>query len=1620
MALEEGDPSVLKRSVLHLVLQHPEGVKFGDFSGAFLQLHGFHPQLALHGYRSLKDLVTEMKNFVVLEGDSQNPVIKVASDFDLYQWLEGGEENGWDDSEEEVQSLSDEEAETEEEAEILELLTNILTTYQNGLRIEKVREFLLAKNRVDLEKFSIDQGYKDTLEFLEHRIPELTIKYQENRLKCVVQLTAGEMQPPISSSSCKKVRTSNHHTIPQLLISLLSTYKTGLRIEKVQEFLLARNGVNLEKFSISQGYKDTLEFLEHRIPELTIKYRENRLKCVVQLIAGAMQPPVSSTSCKKVLHAGPTISSSCPPPLQDVPLDSSKIAQNPKHNTEKNRTQRGREPPPSTNHAVSQVKALLSAYKLGLRTEKVQEFLLAKNGVDLEKFSIAQGYKDTLEFLVHQMPELTIKYQKNRLKCVLQLTAGTAREMQPPVSSSSSEKVLHTGLTIPLNCPPPPQNVPLDASETAQNPVHSTEKNRTLYGAEPPPSTNHAVLQLQGLMAVEEEESAALKHSVLHLLLQHPEGVKCGEFTGAFQLLHGYHPRFALHGYRSLKDLVADMKDVVVVEGDAQNKVIKLAKDLSLSQWLEGGEENRWDDSEVKGQSLSCEEAVRDDAEILEFLTKLLSNYKYGLKIKRVQEFLLANSGVDLEKISIAQGYKDTLEFLEHRIPEVTIQYRENRLKCVVQLTAGSAGEMQPLILSSSCEKVLQTGLTTSSSCSSPPQDVPLDSSKTALTDPRTEKNRTENGTETPPATNHAVPQLQEQIVMEKGDPGALKRNVLHLVLQHPEGVTFGDFSGAFQQLHGYCPQLALHGYCSLKDLLTDMKDVVVVEGDSQNQVIKVASDSHLDHWLEGGEENGLDDSEEEARSLLYEASAGEDAEILELLTKLLSKYKHGLKIKRVQEFLLANSGVDLEKISIAQGYKDTLEFLEHRIPEVTIQYRENRLKCVVRLTAGAAGEMQLPIPSCSYEKVLQTGLTTSSSCSSPSQNVPLDSSKTAQNPDPRTEKNRTENGTQTPPATNHAIPQLQEQIVMEKGDPGALKRNVLHLVLQHPEGVKFGDFSGAFQQLHGYCPQLALHGYCSLKDLLTDMKDVVVVEGDSLNQVIKVASDSHLDHWLEGGEENGLDDSGEEARSLSYEASAGEDAEILELLTNLLTTYQNGLRIEKIQEYLLAKNGVDLEKFSIAQGYKDALEFLEHRMPELTIKYQKNRLKCVVQLTAGTAGEMQPPVSSSSCEKVLQTGLTVSLSCPPPPQNVPLDSSKTAQNPKPRTEKNNTQNNTEPPSSTDHAVPQLQGQITMEEGDLGALKRNVLHLVLQHPEGVTFGDFSGAFQQLHGYCPQLTCHGYHSLRDFVADLNGVVVLEGDSQNPVIKVASESRLYKWLEGEENGWDDPERKTQSLSHEEATREEEGFSIAFVAVRDVLKNHPKGLKVKKLKEALRKKCDFDLERLRSHLGYKDIVSFLQDMPGLLLRNISMVRNCVVQLQSGPSSPAPSLDTDFSACNSNATFQEPMRNKSGTHSPTPSLDTDFCAHYSDLAAALVLVLDVLGDYPLGLNLKALKENLEAKHGFDLDTFSQGLGYEDVMVCLVDIPGVYYLSKWQAAPESHHPASFRCPSPSSLAAHC
>lgn len=101
MALDVADAGVLKRNVICLLLKHPRGIKYENFSGAFYKLHGHHPQLAFHGYSSLKYLLTDMYNMVVLEKNPQATVIKLAV---------GASANCWLNKEKKMQIIMDEEA----------------------------------------------------------------------------------------------------------------------------------------------------------------------------------------------------------------------------------------------------------------------------------------------------------------------------------------------------------------------------------------------------------------------------------------------------------------------------------------------------------------------------------------------------------------------------------------------------------------------------------------------------------------------------------------------------------------------------------------------------------------------------------------------------------------------------------------------------------------------------------------------------------------------------------------------------------------------------------------------------------------------------------------------------------------------------------------------------------------------------------------------------------------------------------------------------------------------------------------------------------------------------------------------------------------------------------------------------------------------------------------------------------------------------------------------------------------------------------------------------------------------------------------------------------------------
>ncbi|XP_054849142.1 uncharacterized protein LOC129338728 isoform X2 [Eublepharis macularius] len=470
MALDGVDAGALKRNVVHLLLRHPQGIKYGDFSGAFYKLHGHHPQLALHGYSSLKFLLTDMKDMVVLEKNSLETVIKVANGFHLNRWFD--EQDGWSSSEEgldsideEMQSLIDEmdneagswcftEGPRSQEPDSFVLIRDVIGEHPHGLKLSKLKQILNEKHGFDLEKFRVSLGCEDTLSLLEG-IPGLLLQKRKN---WVIQRQSDPCGPASSLdtdfSACNSVpqkMMGKKSVLAAALVPIVDTLRghpNGLDLQTLKENLKKR-GFDLENFSQDMGYDDTVYcLLEMPGLHLTFSCGMAPFSCVVQLLSHSLGRPDLPLSAGSSLHKPlPSSGSDILPQelMKTKPAaHSSATAQSNASlscdsecsaRTSKTLNQNGMRKKLVPAEVMALVTDVLNNYTLGLSIKKLKKFLLTLKGFDLEKCSIAHGYKDTLEFLEHQMPELKIRYDENREKCVVK-----GKEALPdPTSSPASQ-----------------------------------------------------------------------------------------------------------------------------------------------------------------------------------------------------------------------------------------------------------------------------------------------------------------------------------------------------------------------------------------------------------------------------------------------------------------------------------------------------------------------------------------------------------------------------------------------------------------------------------------------------------------------------------------------------------------------------------------------------------------------------------------------------------------------------------------------------------------------------------------------------------------------------------------------------------------------------------------------------------------------------------------------------------------------------------------------------------------------------------------------------------------------------------------------------------------------------
>ncbi|XP_044305876.1 nascent polypeptide-associated complex subunit alpha, muscle-specific form-like isoform X2 [Varanus komodoensis] len=401
MALKEKDSSVLKHNVLQLLLQHSQGVSFGNFTGAFYQLHGYHPHISLHGYRSLKHLVADMKN-VVVEGDSHKAVMKIANGFHRDHLPEGGQMNGLDNSEREAQSLT------------------------------------------DTEKASSGAGPCSPAVSLDTDFSACssnTLPEGQTSGSCSPAVSLdGDFSPSNSDGVSQRLIAKKPDLAAALvpILDVLGGHPLGLNVKALQENLEKKHQFDLETLSQDLGYEDVVSCLLH-MPGLRFSFVNGKWphNCIVQLLSNSLSttselPSAGASSDEPLSSSGSNVSShkltnppiaSCSSASSQASTSSSSVSGQLASKSKK-RKQNILGKKLVLSEVLAVVTSLLTTYKSGLRVKKLKEFLLAKERIDLEQFSIAQGHKDTLEFLERQMPMLNIRYQENRLNCVIFLGSG--------------------------------------------------------------------------------------------------------------------------------------------------------------------------------------------------------------------------------------------------------------------------------------------------------------------------------------------------------------------------------------------------------------------------------------------------------------------------------------------------------------------------------------------------------------------------------------------------------------------------------------------------------------------------------------------------------------------------------------------------------------------------------------------------------------------------------------------------------------------------------------------------------------------------------------------------------------------------------------------------------------------------------------------------------------------------------------------------------------------------------------------------------------------------------------------------------------------------------------------
>ncbi|CAM4703389.1 unnamed protein product [Caretta caretta] len=580
-------------------------------------------------------------------------------------------------------------------ADPLPLLCSTLGSYPNGLRVFSLRKAMWQRHGVNLEEFSQQQGYLNTLDYLT-RLCGIRLQGLEKGEKCLVQLQKGAAvkppapQPPSAppsarhssspppdapaphSRSVDQGPTGAPGETPDLaevlacVRDVLGRFPLGLKVGKLKEALRSERGLDLEELSRQRGCGDALHLLR-ALPHLWLGDPGKGDACLARLSTGAtVKPPAPQPppdpAAPSAWHGSSPPPDAPAPPLQ--PADGEP------------RGAPGEMP--GLAEVLACVRDVLGRFPLGLKVGKLKEALWSERGLDLEELSRQQGCGDALH-LLRALPHLWLGDPGKGDACLARMSAGATVK------------------------PPAPQPPPDPAAPSAW------------HGSGPLPDAPAPLLQPadgepRGAPG-ETPDLAEVLACVRDVLGRFPLGLKVGKLKEALRSERGLDLEElsrqrgcgdALHLLRALPHLWLGDPG----KGDAC--LARLSADAAVnapapSRPAEaGGLGAAGPARQRRGQRWVAKPGAMEA-----LIRGALAPCPFGMRVKSLKKLLAGKYGAKLEAFSQARGYGDVVSFLGD-VPGLTLRDPERGNNCIVQL---QRGETEVLMLLKCLLRPYQSGL---------------------------------------------------------------------------------------------------------------------------------------------------------------------------------------------------------------------------------------------------------------------------------------------------------------------------------------------------------------------------------------------------------------------------------------------------------------------------------------------------------------------------------------------------------------------------------------------------------------------------------------------------------------------------------------------------------------------------------------------------------------------------------------------------------------------------------------------------------------------------------------------------------------------------------------------